>query len=257
MRLSRGSGERQTAQPQPSCGTPKLVPVPRKVSFTLGVPPPGAASYRLDLQQVRRARHVERNAGRDDDAIALRAPARARAPRRARACTISSYVSQCGTSSGITPHTSASWRYVRSAVREHENRHARAGATRRCAREKPLFVKTMSAGRVELRTAAVAAAAIANSVGHRRRRRDALVDAATAAACFSISEMMRVIASTASRGYWPAAVSAESITASVPSRIALATSLASARVGRGLRDHRLEHLRRRDHRPAEPVARAR
>ena len=45
--------------------------------------------------------------------------------------------------------------------------------------------------------------------------------------------MMRRIASTASRGYSPAAVSAESITASVPSRIALATSLASARVGRG------------------------
>jgi hypothetical protein len=45
--------------------------------------------------------------------------------------------------------------------------------------------------------------------------------------------MMRRIACTASRGYAPAAVSAESITASVPSRIAFATSLASARVGRG------------------------
>src|SRR3954469_15690679 len=30
---SRGSGERHTAHPHPSWGTPKLVPVPRKVSF--------------------------------------------------------------------------------------------------------------------------------------------------------------------------------------------------------------------------------
>ena len=36
---------------------------------------------------------------------------------------------------------------------------------------------------------------------------------------------------TASTGYWPIAVSPESITAEVPSRIAFATSLASARVG--------------------------
>jgi len=57
--------------------------------------------------------------------------------------------------------------------------------------------------------------------------------ARTRRGCFSISRMMRDIASTASRGYWPAAVSAESITASVPSRMALATSEASARVGRG------------------------
>src|SRR5881628_830240 len=71
VRLSRGSVERQTAQPHPSCGTPKLVPVPRKVSFTLGAPPPGARSYRLDLHEVRRARYVEGNARRDDDAIAL------------------------------------------------------------------------------------------------------------------------------------------------------------------------------------------
>ncbi len=41
------------------------------------------------------------------------------------------------------------------------------------------------------------------------------------------------IISTASTGYLPVAVSPESMTASVPSRMALATSLASARVGRG------------------------
>ena len=38
---------------------------------------------------------------------------------------------------------------------------------------------------------------------------------------------------TDSRGYLPLAVSAESMTASVPSKMALATSVASARVGRG------------------------
>ncbi len=40
---------------------------------------------------------------------------------------------------------------------------------------------------------------------------------------------------TASTGYAPAAVSPDSITAEVPSKIALATSLTSARVGVGLR----------------------
>ena len=49
----------------------------------------------------------------------------------------------------------------------------------------------------------------------------------------SISPAMRTIASTARSGYFPAAVSPESMTASVPSKSALATSLASARVGRG------------------------
>ena len=55
-------------------------------------------------------------------------------------------------------------------------------------------------------------------------------------------------------GYWPEAVSAESITASVPSKTALATSLASARVGVGQADHGLEHLGRRDDGHAELVA---
>src|SRR2546429_453376 len=49
----------------------------------------------------------------------------------------------------------------------------------------------------------------------------------------SASSMMRAIMLTASIGYFPVAVSAESITASDPSKIALATSEASARVGRG------------------------
>src|SRR5689334_16407781 len=49
----------------------------------------------------------------------------------------------------------------------------------------------------------------------------------------SARDAMRAIALTASIGYSPAAVSALSMTASVPSSTALATSLASARVGRG------------------------
>src|SRR5215217_1237027 len=44
---------------------------------------------------------------------------------------------------------------------------------------------------------------------------------------------MRAIVAIASTGYCPTAVSCDSITASVPSRIALATSVTSARVGRG------------------------
>ena len=43
---------------------------------------------------------------------------------------------------------------------------------------------------------------------------------------------MRAMVATASRGCFPTAVSADSITASVPSRTALATSVTSARVGR-------------------------
>ena len=44
---------------------------------------------------------------------------------------------------------------------------------------------------------------------------------------------MRSIICTVSSGYWPDAVSAESISASLPSSTAFATSEASARVGRG------------------------
>src|SRR5215218_5834981 len=43
---------------------------------------------------------------------------------------------------------------------------------------------------------------------------------------------MAAIIATAPTGYWPTALSCDSITASVPSRIALATSATSARVGR-------------------------
>ena len=64
------------------------------------------------------------------------------------------------------------------------------------------------------------------------------------------------IISIAPTGCAPTAVSCESITASVPSRIALATSATSARVGRDGGDHRVEHLRRGDRRARERPASA-
>ena len=51
---------------------------------------------------------------------------------------------------------------------------------------------------------------------------------------FSTSSAIRFMVVTASTGYWPAADSADSITASAPSKIAVATSETSARVGTGL-----------------------
>jgi len=47
----------------------------------------------------------------------------------------------------------------------------------------------------------------------------------------SVTAAIRAIIETVSTGYFPIAVSSESMTASVPSRMALATSVASARVG--------------------------
>ena len=51
--------------------------------------------------------------------------------------------------------------------------------------------------------------------------------------CISASLTIRAIIATDSTGYLPTAVSPDSITASVPSKTALATSETSARVGRG------------------------
>ena len=50
----------------------------------------------------------------------------------------------------------------------------------------------------------------------------------------SVDAMIRAIVSTVSTGYSPTLVSPDSITASAPSSTALATSEASARVGRGV-----------------------
>jgi hypothetical protein len=65
------------------------------------------------------------------------------------------------------------------------------------------------------------------------RGRDA-VQCDAAADPFSVAAAMRASVATASSGNFPTADSAESMTASVPSKTALATSVASARVGRRL-----------------------
>src|SRR3546814_608449 len=77
-------------------------------------------------------------------------------------------------------------------------------------------------------------AAIAIAWSARCRLREALPKSMSASNCFSAPMQMRAIASTARTGKLPAAVSADSITASVPSITALATSSTSARVGIGL-----------------------
>ena len=70
----------------------------------------------------------------------------------------------------------------------------------------------------------------------------------------SASAAIWLMMETASTGYWPIAVSPESITASVPSRTALKTSLAS-RAGRPAGSlHAIEHLSRRDDRHPRGVA---
>lgn len=59
--------------------------------------------------------------------------------------TISSYELVCGTSSTITPHTLASWRYVRgTSVRTRIGTPDRLEATMRAL--DPLLVNTMSTG---------------------------------------------------------------------------------------------------------------
>ena len=59
---------------------------------------------------------------------------------------------------------------------------------------------------------------------------------------FSTRKAMLAIVVTASTGYRPAAVSPESIMASVPSKMAFATSLASARSWTWVTLHRIKHL---------------
>ena len=77
--------------------------------------------------------------------------------------TISSYVLACGTSSGSTPQMSAICLYVRgTSVSTRIGTLGRCDATMRALN--PLFVNTMSAGDASIRTAALLAAAIANSV---------------------------------------------------------------------------------------------
>src|SRR5256885_178252 len=111
----------------------------------------------------------------------------------------------------------------------------------------PLFVNTITHGALSICTAALLAAAIANSV-ETVVVRDARSSRRDGRGCFSISRMMRCIASTARRGYSPAAVSADNITASVPKNgVGHVARLGACRAR--IVDHRLQHLRCRNHRP--------
>src|SRR3990172_2997558 len=81
---------------------------------------------------------------------------------------------------------------------------------------------------------AVNSAAIAIDWSTRVNTRSRNSRSSVTGAEFSASTQIRLIDKTVSTGYLPLAVSAESITASVPSSTALATSDTSARVGIGL-----------------------
>src|SRR5579862_6772411 len=95
----------------------------------------------------------------------------------------------------------------------------------------PLWVSAATALILRLLAVKIVARAIASSTvsGGPERRRSAIN-----ASSFSASRHTRAIAAIVSTGYLPAAVSADNITASVPSSTALATSDTSARVGIGL-----------------------
>ena len=100
----------------------------------------------------------------------------------------------------------------------------------------PPDVSVTMSGVLSIRATALVPMAIASStetVSPGVSRRSSRAPTPMAGPCRSVSRMMRSIARTASKGYSPTAVSADSMTASVPSRMALATSDASARVGRG------------------------
>src|SRR5438105_1415546 len=85
-----------------------------------------------------------------------------------------------------------------------------------------------------LRWYAVKSAAMAMDWSTRLNTRSRKSRSRATAWDFSASTQMRFMAATVSTGYWPEADSADSITASVPSSTALATSETSARVGTGL-----------------------
>ena len=138
------------------------------------------------------------------------------------------------TRSGVTPQLRQSRRTTRGS--EVTARIGQRGRYFETAREvKPVSVTvTIAAARSSCArcTAARATASVTDAgraelrgAGGRRTRASAL----------SALRASRTIVRTASSGWRPRAVSPESITAEVPSKIAFATSVASARVGRWLR----------------------
>src|SRR6185312_14566833 len=104
-----------------------------------------------------------------------------------------------------------------------------------------------------LRWYAVKSAAMAIDWSTRVKTRFRNSDSSVTSCDFSASMQMRFIAAIVSTGYWPEADSAESITASVPSRTAFATSETSARVGTGLEI--IDSIRRVAHLDREVAAR--
>ena len=95
----------------------------------------------------------------------------------------------------------------------------------------PLSVSATIALALVCRAICTAALAMAWSI---RRVSSIVSDTPTSKSCsFSAAAQINAIWRTVSNGYLPTAVSAEHMTASVPSSTALATSLTSARVGTG------------------------
>ena len=76
-------------------------------------------------------------------------------------------------------------------------------------------------------------------------------------ASFSTSSAIRFIVATASTGYWPAADSADSMTASAPSKMAVGDVGDFGARRHRARDHRFQHLRGDDDRLAGAAAQAR
>ena len=139
-----------------------------------------------------------------------------------------------GTRTGSVPHESAIGATARrSSVKANSGTSGRKLATARavepeCVRQAMALAPTSSARRTavnEIAWVTRASRSVTTSTASRPPSRRRFCSA---------ERTISSITSTARMGYLPAAVSPDSMTASEPSKTAFATSLASARVGRGL-----------------------
>ena len=136
-----------------------------------------------------------------------------------------------GVTTACTPHTTASRRAVcRLVVRPSTGQSGRSRATRSAVLP-PKVKAAMTAAPIVSATCRLAVA-IAASDRRSGLGRDCVVISRQPGSR-STRSTIRSIMFTASNGYCPAAVSADSMTASAPSNTAVATSDASARVGAG------------------------
>ena len=158
-------------------------------------------------------------------------PRRSRASSRTRTAASSKSAPKSGRSTGSIPQTRFSRRCTPgSIVTATSGRRGRKRASARA--DAPLCVKQTIAAASQASAACTAPRAVASAIvggSSRSGRMDG-----RAAAYSSAARTMRRMVRTVSAGKRPIAVSPDSITASVPSRTAFATSLASARVGSGL-----------------------